>query len=74
MKKVLDIWRIGCYYIEAVGERHERNETQTADVPCKLNNEKHAILKHLGQFLIKTRNQELCVTHRIGANVILELS
>ena len=50
MKKVLDIWRIGCYYIEAVGERHERNESQTADVPCKLNNEKHAILKHLGQF------------------------
>jgi len=50
-KKVLDFSEIRWYYIKAVCERHARNDSKTADVPCKLNNEKHAIKKHLGQFL-----------------------
>ena len=43
MKKMLDIWILGCYYIKAVCERRALSGSKTADVPCKLNNEKHAI-------------------------------
>ena len=60
-KKVLDFSEIRWYYIKAVCERHARNDSKTADVPCKLNNEKHAIIAPWTIF----KNKELRTVRKV---------